>query len=104
AWLSHACPHLALGPAEDGGFWLFGANRSFPVERWTRPAYSTESAAAELRDALAGMGEWLQLESLRDVDHAGDLEPLCIELDRLAQPTAEQQSLLRWMRHQRVAA
>lgn len=66
-----------LGPAADGGFWLVGLKRvprcrpPFAGVRWSGP-----HALADTRANLSRLGlSWTELETLADVDAAGDLEP-----------------------------
>lgn len=64
---------FALGPAEDGGFWLIAARfgvlaaRAMAGVRW-----STEYAARDVLERL-GRENVVLLETLRDVDTAADL-------------------------------
>lgn len=96
-WLLSDAPRLVLGLADDGGFWLFGGNRSIPLKDWNRVPYSTRRTGAAFAAMIAPYGELLSLPSLSDVDVIGDLERLQKSLRRLSQPTAPQQALLRWL-------
>lgn len=37
---------FVLGPAHDGGFWLFGGRDPLPMEMWTSVTYSRSDTAA----------------------------------------------------------
>ena len=91
-------PRLALGPASDGGFWLFGSNVVPPLPAWTSVAYSTTTTAVDLRHAMHDLGEWRTLATLTDVDTATDLPMLRRALQALPESTPEQSALARWMR------
>ena len=93
SWLADAAPRLVLGPAADGGFWCIGANRALPPAAWTRAPCSRADTAAGFRAAMAGLGAWLDLPLLTDVDAAGDLAPMLAELARLDAPLPEQAAL-----------
>ncbi|MGJ3232503.1 MAG: TIGR04282 family arsenosugar biosynthesis glycosyltransferase [Oceanicaulis sp.] len=67
-----------IGPAEDGGYWLFGLARPAPAGlfdaiRWSHPR---TRADLEARLAAYGLSRIAQLRALRDVDHAADLDAL----------------------------
>ena len=94
AWLRAASAHLAIGPAEDGGFWLFGGNRRLDDTAWLQPRYSAPSTAVEFVEALRGQGDWLELERLRDIDTVADIGPVRERLAALADATAEQSHLM----------
>lgn len=67
---------FALGPAEDGGFWLLAARsgaaaaRAMDAVRW-----STAHAAS---DVTRNLGKVARLAVLRDVDVAADLAPMSL--------------------------
>ena len=63
AWLRQSGPRLSLGPARDGGFWLFGGNVAPPVDAWQQVRYSTRETARDLRVALADCGQWQTLRN-----------------------------------------
>jgi glycosyltransferase A (GT-A) superfamily protein (DUF2064 family) len=98
AWLAAGAPRLALGPARDGGFWLFGANRAIPRADWTSVAYSRAETATEFRAAMSRHGEWLELPQLTDFDRAGDAADVARELAALPAPLPAQRALLDWLR------
>ncbi|WP_376098022.1 DUF2064 domain-containing protein [Roseomonas sp. CCTCC AB2023176] len=50
-----ASPYV-IGPAEDGGFWLFGGRAPVPDAVWTGVAYSRDDTAARFLAALAPHG------------------------------------------------
>lgn len=93
-WLRSSEARLVIGPAEDGGFWLFGGNRRLPESAWTSVDYSTPSTARGFVAAMHGHGDWRTLDTLRDIDTAADLIPVRRRLATLAEPTAEQSALI----------
>lgn len=87
-----------LGPALDGGFWLFGGKRAVAAQIWREVRYSVPETGNVFYRLLS---EYLQVEQLRalaDVDTAEDLPLLEAELTRLASPTPGQCRLLDWLR------
>ena len=97
AWLASPAPRLVLGRADDGGFWLFGANRPLPRALWDAVPYSAPDTAQRFRAAFDAWGEWLELPHLADVDTAGDLAACHRALLALAAPLPAQSSLRDWM-------
>lgn len=92
-WLDSASPRLSIGRAEDGGFWLFGGNQDLPDDAWTRAHYSRATTSDEFIEAMNNYGDWLQLDILRDIDEASDIEPVHAELESLRAPSEEQRHL-----------
>ncbi|MEO7062547.1 MAG: DUF2064 domain-containing protein [Dokdonella sp.] len=88
---------LVLGPATDGGFWLFGANLVIADEAWTCVKYSQADTALQFQRAMQPFGVWRMLGELTDVDHVEDLHALRWALDELPDPTPEQCALMDWM-------
>jgi len=99
-WLTVPTPRLLLGPANDGGFWIFGGNRALPMSSWTAVGYSAADTAKRLRESMRAAGDWRTLAALTDVDHARDLAAVRDALHRLADPTPEQRALAQWMDRQ----
>jgi len=91
-----ATPHV-LGPAHDGGFWLFGTRQPVPAAAWMAPRYSCADTARMLVAALADDGVVASLPMLNDVDDGNDLAPLIIDLKALPAPLPEQRELLAWL-------
>ena len=98
AWLQQPGPRLCLGPARDGGFWLFGGNVAPPTDSWQRVRYSARETARDLRRTMRNCGQWQTLQELSDVDHASDLAEVHDALLRLPEASPEQQQLLASMR------
>lgn len=101
-WLTAPVSRLALGPAADGGFWLFGGNVVLPTRAWTTVRYSEADTARELMRSMNGLGEWGTLKTLSDADVADDLAAVLEALEQLTDPTTEQRMLARWMREQAI--
>jgi uncharacterized protein len=97
-WLGHHRPRQVIGPASDGGFWLFGANRGIEQKHWVDVEYSTRHTLAQFRRALDGCGERLELDELTDLDDAGDLEPVTQGLEGLQHALPMQRQLATWLR------
>ena len=93
-----AGPRLALGPAADGGFWLFGSNRVIPLQAWTQVSYSQADTGRHCRQSMQPYGAWETLACLTDADRVEDLKPVQQALDALSDPTTEQRALAQWMR------
>lgn len=104
AWLDVIEPRLVIGPAEDGGFWLFGGNVQLPNAAWIEPQYSRGDTANAFRAGMDKHGSWLTLTSLRDLDRADDLHPVSSALAELVDPTEQQLSLLSFLAQMQVDA
>lgn len=86
----------AIGPSEDGGFWLFGGRAAVPEAVWTAVAYSRDDTAERF---LAALGAPVaRLPRLFDADTAAELAAVRDALAALAAPVPEQAALLRWLR------
>lgn len=97
-WLAAPMPRLMLGPARDGGFWLFGGNVAPPRAAWMSVRYSAPDTARDLRAAFDRCGEWRMLDPLTDGDRAKDLRAVLAALEALPAPLPEQSALAEWMR------
>jgi glycosyltransferase A (GT-A) superfamily protein (DUF2064 family) len=97
AWCAATEPRQALGPARDGGFWLYGGNRVVPLATWESVPYSEPETAARFRTAFAAHGALRILPALTDVDHESDLSALRRELAALAESVPEQRALGAWL-------
>lgn len=73
-WLDHdEQARFSFGPSLDGGFWLFGGNRSLPQDLWADVAYSTPDTGAQFLNAVERYGITRMLTPLQDVDTPHDL-------------------------------
>ena len=96
-WLSLAGPRLVIGPAADGGFWLFGGNCLLPDSAWIQAAYSRPDTFRQFVAAMHPHGQWLELDALTDVDHGADLATITTQLQQLKAPTDAQRRLTHWL-------
>lgn len=99
AWLVDPQPRCVIGPALDGGFWLFGSNVAFPQSAWRSVIYSRADTAARFIAALEAtvLARWKRLATRVDVDTDRDLAPLCRELGELDNPLPQQARLMQWL-------
>ncbi|MFW5661418.1 MAG: TIGR04282 family arsenosugar biosynthesis glycosyltransferase, partial [Oceanicaulis sp.] len=67
-----------IGPAADGGYWLFGLARPAPPGLFDGVRWSHAETRADLKARLHvfGLARIAHLRTLRDVDHAADLAAL----------------------------
>ncbi|MCG5528307.1 MULTISPECIES: DUF2064 domain-containing protein [Halorhodospira] len=93
SWLEAEDARIVIGPARDGGFWLFGSNRTLPGQRWRAVPYSHPRTLAVFREVMAEQGSWLTLRPLTDLDEAADLVSVARELVGLDSPTPAQSAL-----------
>ena len=65
---------VVIGPATDGGYWLV-AQRAPGVDLFTGVPWSSPGTLDRTRKRLAALGvAWTEIEELRDIDTASDLE------------------------------
>lgn len=88
---------FVMGPAADGGFYLFVGTKPIPRALWNAIPYSQDDTAHFLAEALLPLGKLTQLATLGDVDTADDLPHLAAALRGLAHPLPEQSALLEWV-------
>lgn len=67
---------FVIGPARDGGFYLFGGNQPIPSTVWEETPYSVPTTAVTLHAHLAPLGAIHTLETLGDVDVIEDVHAL----------------------------
>ena len=96
-WLLPQESRLVIGRAHDGGFWLFGGNVDLPETAWTRPQYSASNTAVQFVHGMRDYGRWLELESLRDIDTAGDIPHAAASLAAIRTPTDAQLRVSTWL-------
>lgn len=90
-------PEFVLGPAMDGGFYLFGGREPLPVQAWTSVTYSASTTMAELVVALERVGKVQFLASAFDVDTIDDLRLLRHELAVTPRRGAARRALQDWL-------
>lgn len=65
--------NMVIGPAIDGGFYLFGASCKIPRDIWTRVKYSVSTTCQKFKSSLGSLGNIFDLSVLSDVDTLQDL-------------------------------
>jgi len=98
SWLAGDEVQYLLGPARDGGFWLFGGNAPVAEDIWHRVPYSQADTGQLLADAIRPLGTFSLLPTLTDTDFADDLPRLLAELAALGEMPPEQARLMDWLR------
>lgn len=69
-------PHLVIGPAEDGGYWIVGG-ADIPVEIFTEIPWSTDKVWQSTVDKCTQLGlEYKVLSCQQDIDTVLDLSDL----------------------------
>ncbi|NCN28421.1 DUF2064 domain-containing protein [bacterium] len=89
-------PRHVIGPAKDGGYYLFGSNYSPQKKAWLNPRYSSEFTLSDFRKHLDQNAEVLELPMLSDIDTIDDLEDLKNHLKQ-KKMTKLQNEFLSWM-------
>ena len=89
-----AAGEWVLGPATDGGFYLFGGGKPLMRDVWESVTYSAATTASELAGRL---GRVRYLPELFDVDTAAELAKLRAALRGETALLPAQRALLDWM-------
>lgn len=89
---------FVIGPAADGGFYLFLGKTDIPTDVWCSVTYSEDSTTRTLISRLEKYGTVGLLPSLTDVDYMKDLHSLHSELGSLGSlMTKKQEILFQWL-------
>ncbi|QDU49396.1 DUF2064 domain-containing protein [Gimesia panareensis] len=90
-------PRFVLGPAADGGFYLFGTTVCLSQELWCSVPYSVSETASVLCKQLEPRGSVQRLPVLTDVDTVQELPLLQQELQQQETLLPEQRQILAWI-------
>lgn len=92
-------PDHVVGPASDGGFWLWGSRKPLPKAVWEAVQYSVDSTLSELIAEVEVHGDSVgKGEVMQDVDEFEDLPTLEAELKkRETDLLPAQTELLKWL-------
>lgn len=82
-----------IGPAEDGGYYLFGGHTQLPRAVWLNIPYSSQHTCSRFASALAGYGPLHFLAQDFDVDSLADLA----KLKGRAMTSPAQAALMHWL-------
>jgi len=93
--LKEAKEKFVLGPAIDGGFYLFGGRTHISKDVWTSVPYSQDTTLAKLSEKLTPLEEVVLIEAAWDVDTLEDLIALREQFP--SHVTLEQKKLLDWI-------
>jgi glycosyltransferase A (GT-A) superfamily protein (DUF2064 family) len=89
---------FVLGPAEDGGYYLFGGATALPYTLWIAVPYSAADTLEIFAELLQAFGPIQYVPELCDVDTVDDLVRLSYEMARRANLLDEQQKLFTWLK------
>lgn len=84
---------FVVGPARDGGYYLFGGRLSLDRSVWTSVPWSTSTTLERLVSALPSAPSFLPM--LTDVDRVGDLRCTLVEMPNA--PHEEQRRVRDWI-------
>lgn len=96
-WLADPEPRLVIGPAHDGGFWTFGANRALGLGSISSITYSQPETSEMFEKTLEGRGNWLRLDTLSDVDTLTTLRQTQCLMQNKKGLLPKQQALVGWV-------
>ncbi|QDV49981.1 TIGR04282 family arsenosugar biosynthesis glycosyltransferase [Gimesia fumaroli] len=93
-------PQFVMGPADDGGFYLFGTPICLSRETWLNVPYSAANTGEMLLAQLEGQGNVYRLPVLTDVDTVQELQTIIQEAGDETSLEPEQRQVLDWIRQQ----
>lgn len=87
---------FVIGPAEDGGFYLFAGKAPIDSEFWTRVKYSQDDTLHNLQKKLPEDSSVAYLRKLVDVDTLENLNRLYYQIDAMSLP--KQLTIKEWIK------
>ena len=89
--------NFVLGPAYDGGFYLFGGSLDLPKSVWKKVRYSTNNTYTQLSNQLKSIGSIRELEPIWDIDEKKDIYSLLKAVPSNKTLLQSQTSIINWM-------
>lgn len=90
-------PQFVIGPANDGGFYLFGSQRCLSQQEWLNIPYSATNTTEKLLDQIQRQGTIHELPALTDVDTVNELRKLKRSSPQNQQLLPEQTHVIDWV-------
>ena len=93
--LNKGSEDCVIGPAYDGGFYLFGCTNSIPEQIWTSVTYSKANTLKQLLNRLKEQNiPYSLMKYIGDVDEEGDLQTLYDSLYLIKDSHSSSQAML----------
>lgn len=89
--------NFVLGPAYDGGFYLFGGSLGLPKTIWKNVRYSTNNTYTQLSNQLKSIGSIRELEPIWDIDEKKDIHSLLETVPSNKTLLQSQIGIINWM-------
>lgn len=90
--------NMVIGPAIDGGFYLFGASCKIPHDLWTCVKYSVSTTCREFKSSMKTLGNIFSLSVLSDVDTLQDIFRLIHTGNHQKELMTCQRNLIDWIK------
>lgn len=91
-------PQFVIGPAIDGGFYLFGSQVSLTQKEWLNIPYSASNTTEKLLEQIQRRGKIHKLPLLTDVDTINELQMIEQQVEIDNNLLLEQHQVLEWIR------
>ncbi|MBY0517556.1 MAG: DUF2064 domain-containing protein [Bacteriovoracaceae bacterium] len=91
-----------IGPAKDGGFYLFASKIPLSLELWNSIPFSTSTTFKNLCHALPG--KVVTLSELSDIDQVSDLSSAIKELEELEIRSKSQEKFISYLKGLQVTS
>jgi rSAM/selenodomain-associated transferase 1 len=88
---------FVIGPAHDGGFYLFAGNKPIPKDVWQNVTYSTATTLTKLTEKISKFNGIKFLKLLSDVDTFADLINIKKEMAKAKKLLPQQEKLKVWL-------
>jgi len=85
---------FVVGPAKDGGFYLFAGRHPIAPHQWLNTPYSQSNTLEKLLEGIKKIGKVTFLQQYTDVDNFEDLKDFLLEAKKAESHNSDQKALI----------